>query len=118
MNVLVKGIGASKGQATGRIVFASESARPGSILVRIETSHEDSPAIRIASAVLVTRGGITNDAAIIARTLGKPCVVGCPEVRIDYKARTLTIFQNGVEHVFKEGDTIVLDGTTGEIGTP
>lgn len=114
MNVLVKGIGASKGQATGRIVFASESARPGSILVRIETSHEDSPAIRIASAVLVTRGGITNDAAIIARTLGKPCVVGCPEIRIDYRARTMTIG----EHVFKEGDTIVIDGTTGEIGTP
>lgn len=114
MNVLFKGIGASKGQATGRIVFSGESARPGAILVRIETNYEDAAAIRIAAAVIVTRGGITNDAAIIARTLGKPCVVGCADVRIDYAARTMT----AGDHVFKEGDTICLDGATGEVGTP
>jgi pyruvate,orthophosphate dikinase len=114
MNVLFKGIGASRGRAIGRIVFSSESARPGSILVRIETTHEDAATIRIASAVICTRGGITSDAAIVARTLGKPCVVGCPDVRIDYTARTMT----SGEHVLREGDTIEIDGSTGEVGIP
>lgn len=114
MNVLFRGIGASKGRASGPLVFSGESARPGSILVRIETSHEDSAAIRIALGVVTTRGGITSDAAIIARTLGKPCVVSCPTVRLDYSARTMTVG----EHVLREGELIEIDGGTGEVGWP
>src|SRR5258708_1126361 len=114
MKVLFNGIGASPGRARGPLVFSGESARPGAILVRIETTHEDSAAIRIASAVVSTRGGITCDAAIIARTLKKPCVVSCPAVRIDYAARTMSI----EDLVVREGEMIEIDGTTGEVGRP
>lgn len=111
MKVVGKGIGASPGRARGPIVFSSESARPGSILIRIETTHEDAAAIRIAAAVITTRGGITSDAAIIARTLKKPCITSCPDVHIDYTARTMRIN----DETFREGDTIEIDGGTGEI---
>lgn len=111
MKAVTKGIGASPGRARGPIVFSSESARPGSILVRIDTTHEDTPAIRIAGAVVTTRGGITSDAAIICRTLKKPCIAACPEVQIDYGARTMRVG----DEVFREGETIEIDGATGEI---
>jgi pyruvate,orthophosphate dikinase len=111
MKLLTKGIGASPGRARGPITFSSESARPGSILVRIETSHEDTAAIRIAAAVVTTRGGITGDAAIIARTLKKPCIAACPEVHIDYTARTMRVG----DQTFREGETLEIDGATGEI---
>src|SRR5256885_14383798 len=113
MKLITKGAGASPGRARGPIVFSSESARPGSILVRIETSHEDTPAIRIAAAVITTRGGITSDAAIIARTLKKPCITSCPDVHIDYTARTMRIG----DETFREGETIEIDGATGAISS-
>ncbi len=111
MKLLAKGIGASPGRVRGPIVFSSESTRPGSILVRIETSHEDAAAIRIAAGVVSTRGGITGDAAIIARTLKKPCIVACPEVHIDYTARTMRVG----DETMREGESIEIDGGTGEI---
>ena len=111
MKLITKGIGASPGKARGPIVFSSESARPGSILVRIDTNHEDTPAIRIVAAVVTTRGGITSDASIICRTLKKPCIAACPDVHIDYSARTIRVG----DEIFREGETIEIDGATGEI---
>jgi len=117
--ILFRGIAASPGQARGAVVFTPEAAMARAsespILFRIETSHEDSNAIRAASAVVVTRGGITADAAIIARTLGKPCVVSCSGVRIDYSNRVMHFIALGVARSIGEGEIVTVDGSAGTI---
>lgn len=116
-DVIARGIPASPGAATGRIVFSSRAAQAmaaqdeASILVRRETTPEDIRGMHAARAVLTERGGITSHAAVIARGLGLPCVVGASEIRLDAKARTLTTVDG---RVFHEGDMITLDGTAGE----
>ena len=115
--VLAKGLPAGPGAATGKVVFfasdAEEWAARGEevLLVRIETSPEDIRGMNAAQGILTARGGMTSHAALVARQMGKVCVVGCEALEIDYKGRRLRV--NG--HVVKEGDYLSIDGTTGEV---
>lgn len=111
--VMAKGLPASPGAATGQIVFFADEAKkfPKSILVRIETSPEDLEGMNIAQGILTARGGMTSHAAVVARGMGKCCVSGAGSIKIDYKNRTLEM--NG--KVYKEGDWISLNGSTGEV---
>ena len=114
-----KGLPAGPGGAVGMIVFTAEEAvkwkKEGKnvILVREETNPEDVEGMRAAEAILTARGGMTSHAALVARGWGKCCVVGCADVKIDLKARTLTL--GGA--VLKEGDWISLNGSRGFIYT-
>ncbi len=112
-NVVAKGLPASPGAATGQIVFFADEADKyeNSILVRIETSPEDLEGMNVAKGILTERGGMTSHAAVVARGMGKCCVSGAGEIKIDYKQRTLTT--GGI--TFKEGDWISLNGSTGEV---
>lgn len=111
------GLPASPGAATGKIVFSSEAAiaaevaEEPSILVRVETSPEDIRGMHAAKGVLTVRGGMTSHAAVIARGLGLPCVVGAGDLRLNAKTRTITTL-DGRE--FREGDIITVDGTRGQ----
>ncbi len=115
--VIAKGLPASPGAASGKVVFtaddAEKQARAGEkvILVRRETSPEDIHGMHAAEGILTSTGGMTSHAAVVARGMGKPCVAGAGDVRIDGKARTLSVRGTTV----KTGDTITLDGSTGEI---
>jgi pyruvate,orthophosphate dikinase len=115
--VLARGLPASPGAATGEVVFsadealaAASEARP-TILVRLETSPEDIHGMQVAKGVLTARGGMTSHAAVVARGMGKCCVVGCGELLIDAAAGSLSV--NG--RVFSRGDYLTLDGSTGEV---
>ncbi len=112
-NVLGKGLPASPGAATGQIVFFADEANkyPASILVRIETSPEDLEGMNIAKGILTARGGMTSHAAVVARGMGKCCVSGAGNIKIQYKTRTLV----ASGQAFKEGDWISLNGSTGEV---
>ncbi len=112
-SVVANGLPASPGAATGQLVFfADEADKYGnSILVRIETSPEDLEGMNIANGILTARGGMTSHAAVVARGMGKCCVSGAGEIKIDYKARTM----EAGGKVFKEGDWISLNGSTGEV---
>ncbi len=113
----LSGIAASPGAAAGKIVFtstaaqASESRGEPCILVRRETTPEDIRGMHSAAGVLTERGGVTSHAAVIARGLGLPCVVGAGDMKLNIKGKTLTTV-NGL--VFHEGDFITIDGTAGE----
>ena len=114
---LAQGIAASPGAASGIVVFdvkkAVEMGEAGSkvILVREETKPEDVPAFFSSLAILTSRGGKTSHAAVVARGMGKPCVVGCSELKIDYDAKNCQA--NG--RTINEGDTITVDGSSGTI---
>jgi pyruvate,orthophosphate dikinase len=114
---LAQGIAASPGAASGIVVFdvkkAVEMGEAGSkvILVREETKPEDVPAFFSSLAILTSRGGKTSHAAVVARGMGKPCVVGCSELKIDYDAKNCQA--NG--RTINEGDTITVDGSSGAI---
>ena len=116
-HVLVTGLPASPGAASGIVVFESSTAIQKSaegedvILVRPETSPDDFPGMVAARAIVTSRGGMTSHAAVVARGMGKCCVVGAHELRIDLQNRTFR--SNG--DVIKEGDWITVDGTTGKI---
>lgn len=112
-NTVAKGLPASPGAATGRIVFFADEASKykESLLVRIETSPEDLEGMNIARGILTARGGMTSHAAVVARGMGKCCVSGAGGIYIDYKARTMKA--SGM--VFHEGDWISLNGSTGEV---
>lgn len=115
--VVAKGLPASPGAATGVVVFSAEDAQTvatsgrRAILVRIDTTPEDIHGMTVADGVLTTRGGLTSHAAVVARGLGKCCVVGCTDIRVDYQSKS---FSTATETV-KDGDTITLDGQTGEV---
>ncbi|MCF8348858.1 MAG: pyruvate, phosphate dikinase, partial [Bacteroidales bacterium] len=115
--VMSKGLPASPGAATGQIVFHAEEAEKWAadgkkvILVRIETSPEDLAGMNSAEGILTARGGMTSHAAVVARGMGKCCVSGAGSIKVDYKARTLSM--NG--KAYKEGDFISLNGTSGEV---
>ena len=115
--VVTKGLAASPGAASGKIVFnaddAVEWAERGEtvIMVRIETSPEDLAGMDKAAGILTARGGMTSHAAVVARGMGKCCVSGAGELKIDYAAKTMEV--NG--KIYGEGDYISLNGSTGEI---
>ncbi len=112
-NVCAKGLPASPGAATGQLVFFADEADKyeSTILARIETSPEDLEGMNIANGILTAKGGMTSHAAVVARGMGKTCVSGAGEIKIDYKARTMTTGGK----TYKEGDYISLNGSTGEV---
>jgi pyruvate,orthophosphate dikinase len=115
--VIATGLPASPGAATGEVVFSAEDAEDAAklglkvILVRIETSPEDIHGMNAAQGILTARGGMTSHAAVVARGMGKCCVAGCGDIKVDYKAQQFT----ANSEVFKKGDVITLDGSTGEV---
>ena len=114
---LAKGIAASPGAASGIVIFdvkkAIELGEAGKkvILVRKETKPEDVPAFFSAEGILTSLGGKSSHAAIVSRGMGKPCIVGCAELKIDYDNNTCTA--NGI--TIKENDVISIDGSIGTI---
>ncbi|QYZ68388.1 putative PEP-binding protein [Neotabrizicola shimadae] len=116
-DVFARGIAASPGAAAGALVFSSAAAQSFAsrgepcILVRRETAPEDIRGMHSAVGVLTERGGVTSHAAVIARGLGVPCVVGASGLRLDSKDKKLTAADG---RIFREGDRITLDGTAGE----
>lgn len=117
-DVVGKGVAASPGAASGKIVFSASEAQAAaargeaSILVRRETSPEDIRGMHAAVAVLTERGGITSHAAVIGRGLGLPCVVGAGEIRFHTRRKQLTAPDG---RVFSEGDVLTIDGSNGEV---
>ena len=115
--VVAKGLPASPGAATGQIVFFADDAEAWAerkkkvIMVRMETSPEDLRGMNKAQGILTARGGMTSHAAVVARGMGKCCVSGAGEIIVDYKARTVEMGGK----VFKEGDWISLNGSTGDV---
>ena len=116
-NVIVKGLPASPGAATGKVTFNADDAEQmkannqNTILVRVETSPEDIHGMHAAVGILTCRGGMTSHAAVVARGMGRACVSGAGNIKIDY---TNKIFK--VENIeVKEGDIITIDGSTGEV---
>lgn len=115
--IIAKGLAASPGAATGRVVFnaddAAEWASGGEkvIMVRVETSPEDLAGMAAAQGILTARGGMTSHAAVVARGMGKCCVSGAGSLKIDYSTKTMEV--DGL--VVKEGDYISLNGSTGDI---
>jgi pyruvate,orthophosphate dikinase len=112
-HIIAQGLPASPGAASGKIVFFADETNKfrHTILVRIETSPEDLEGMNIANGILTARGGMTSHAAVVARGMGKCCISGAGALKIDYKARTLTV--DG--HEYHEGDWISLNGSTGNI---
>ena len=112
-----KGLNASPGAAVGEIVFDPEKAEIEAargkkvILVRDETSPEDISGMFASVGILTTKGGMTSHAAVVARGMGKPCIVGAENLKIDKDERKISNDQITIE----EGDLISLDGSTGEI---
>ncbi|SEN05016.1 pyruvate, orthophosphate dikinase [Lihuaxuella thermophila] len=117
LNVIAKGLPASPGAATGHIVFnaddaeklANEGARV--ILVRPETTPEDIHGILAAQGVLTSRGGMTSHAAVVARGMGKACICGCEQLKIDLRKKEMSVG----DLILKEGDMIAIDGSTGQV---
>ena len=115
--IIASGLPASPGAASGKVVFLAEEAErlkeqlQDTILVRVETSPEDISGMHAAKGILTARGGMTSHAAVVARGMGKPCVSGSNEIKIDYSNKLL---KSG-EHVIKEGDLITIDGGTGKV---
>lgn len=115
---IVKGIAASPGAAAGKLVFSSTTAQAmaaqdeACILAKRETTPEDVRGMHAARGILTERGGTTSHAAVIARGLGVPCVVGASDITIDRRTRTMTTADGTV---FREGELVTLDGTAGEV---
>ncbi|MGZ8400642.1 MAG: pyruvate, phosphate dikinase, partial [Methyloceanibacter sp.] len=115
--VLAKGLPASPGAASGELVFDADEAvhlkaqGHNVILARVETSPEDVQGMHAALGILTTRGGMTSHAAVVARGMGRPCVVGASAVSIDLERETLQA--GGV--LLHKGDIVTIDGSTGEI---
>jgi pyruvate,orthophosphate dikinase len=117
LDVVATGLPASPGAATGEAVFdadtAEERVRAGRrvILIRAETTPEDIHGVLAAEGVLTSRGGMTSHAAVVARGMGKPCVCGCEELRIDMEAREM----RAGEVVIRDGDAVSIDGSSGRV---
>lgn len=117
VEVITKGLPASPGAAVGRVVFSAKDAEEWAsngekvILVRPETSPEDIGGMHAAQGILTSRGGMTSHAAVVARGMGKPCVVGAGEILVDEGSREFRVGNI----VVKEGDYITIDGSTGNV---
>ncbi len=114
---LAKGLPAGPGGATGQIVFTADDAEEQAghgkkvVLVRDETSPEDVHGMHAAVAILTSKGGMTSHAALVARGWGKCCIVGCESLHISAANKTLEVG----EKIYKEGDWLTLNGTTGKV---
>ncbi len=114
---LTQGLAASPGAATGVVTFSPEKAQDFTkdgkpvILVRMETSAEDIHGMHVAKGILTARGGLTSHAAVVARGMGKCCIVGCHELQIYYQRAEMIVH----DQTIKEGDLITLDGTSGKV---
>ena len=112
-----KGLGASPGAACGKVVFSAEDAKAAAakkekvVLVRLETSPEDIEGMKAAQGILTVRGGMTSHAAVVARGMGKCCVSGCGEIKMDEENKKFEL----AGKTFHEGDYISIDGSTGNI---
>ena len=119
VEVLATGLPASPGAAVGQIVFTAEDAvkkaghdrKNPVILVRAETTPEDIQGMEVAAGILTSRGGMTSHAAVVTRGMGKCCVAGAGDIQVDERAGEMRV----KGQVFKEGDWISLDGTTGRV---
>lgn len=117
LQVIAKGLPASPGAASGHVILDADEAealgKEGKkvLLVRNETTPDDIHGIVQAQGVLTSRGGMTSHAAVVARGMGKPCVCGCEELKIDYAQEQVIIG----EHVIKKGDILSIDGSTGQV---
>src|SRR6202521_420450 len=119
IEVLATGLPASPGAAVGQIVFTADEAvekaghdrKTPVILVRAETTPEDIHGMEVAVGILTSRGGMTSHAAVVTRGMGKCCVAGAGDIDVSEKAREMRV----KGQVFKEGDWISLDGTTGRV---
>lgn len=111
--LLGQGLAGSAGVAIGRVVFSSERVhnKEMTILVREETSPEDIKGMSIAQGIVTVKGGATSHGAVVARGMGKCCITGCGEIKIDEIKREMNI--NG--HIVKEGEFISISGYTGNI---
>jgi len=115
--IIASGLPASPGAASGKVTFSADEAErlkeqmQDTILVRIETSPEDINGMHAAKGILTARGGMTSHAAVVARGMGKPCVSGSSEIKIDYENK---LFKSGNVEV-KVGDTITIDGGSGKV---
>jgi pyruvate,orthophosphate dikinase len=115
--IVARGLPASPGAASGHVVFSADEAETKAaageavILCRIETSPEDIHGMHAARGILTTRGGMTSHAAVVARGMGRPCVAGAGELRIDYKSQVMRV--RG--HELEAGDLVTIDGGTGEV---
>jgi len=116
-NVAGKGLGASPGAACGKCVFSAEDAKAWAargekvVLVRLETSPEDIEGMKAAQGILTVRGGMTSHAAVVARGMGKCCVSGCGEIKMDEENKKFEL----AGKTYNEGDYISIDGSTGKI---
>ncbi len=112
-----KGLPAGPGAASGKVVFSAEEAKEKAaagekvILVRRETSPEDLAGMVAAEGILTSRGGMTSHAAVVARGMGKPCIVGAEEIRVDEKKGVMT----GGRTTLRRANPVSIDGTTGEV---
>jgi len=115
--IIATGLPASPGAASGKVTFSADEAErlkeqmQDTILVRIETSPEDINGMHAAKGILTARGGMTSHAAVVARGMGKPCVSGSSEIKVDYENK---IFKSG-DHEIKEGEIITIDGGSGKV---
>jgi pyruvate,orthophosphate dikinase len=120
--LLAKGLPAGPGAATGKVVFFADEAEAlaakgetNLILCRHETSPEDIRGMNASLGFMTAFGGMTSHAALVARQMGKVCIVGCDALSFDYHARTMTVTTEKGEVVVKEGDWISIDGFAGEV---
>jgi len=119
-NFLTKGLNAGPGAASGKIVLTSENAvelaKKGEdvLLVRLETSPDDIKGMQFSKGILTARGGMTSHAAVVARAMNKPCVVGCHNMKV-YENHIEILTNDGRRLCIKEGMELSIDGTTGEV---
>ncbi|MBR7033331.1 MAG: pyruvate, phosphate dikinase [Clostridia bacterium] len=112
-----RGLGASPGAACGKVVFTADDAEAWKargekvVLVRLETSPEDITGMKAAEGILTVRGGMTSHAAVVARGMGKCCVSGCGEIKMDEENKKFEL----AGKTYGEGDFISIDGSTGNI---
>ncbi len=115
--IVAEGLAASPGAASGRLCFSSQRAielskkEKAIILIRPETTADDVRGMSVSVGFLTQKGGMTSHAAVVARAMGKPAVVGAEEIRVDVNAGTVSMRGE----VLHEGDTVTVDGTTGRV---
>ena len=116
---VARGLAASPGAVTGRVTFSADEATKLAdeghrvVLVRVETSPEDLHGMKAARGFLTARGGATSHAALVARAMGRPCVVGCSELSVDYSSDRARFSRSDAE--LCPGDLLTLDGSTGAV---